>query len=83
MREKVNLHRAVSLSAICLITILVSGILCYLYDFYIDEWLCIFFVDVILLMLLIFELEHERKEKRLSFNRRTTFSKVVFGYLAC
>lgn len=83
MKEKVNLHRVVSLSAICLITLVVSGIFCYMDGFYIDEWLCIFFVDCIFLMLFIFELEHERKEKRLSSNRRTTFSKVVLGYLVC
>lgn len=83
MKEKVNLHRAISLSAICLITIVVSGILCFLYEFYIDEWLCIFFINTIFLMLFIFELEYERKEKRLSLNRRTTFSRVTLGHLAC
>lgn len=48
-----------------------------------DEWLCIFFIDLIFLMIFLFELEYERKEKRLSQNRRTTFSRIVIGYLFC
>ena len=83
MNERVNFHRMIPLIGIVLATGFVTGLFCYGRELYLDEWLSVGFVDILFLMVFIFELEYERVNKRLYENRKTTFSWVLAGYLCC
>ena len=47
---------------------------------YPDEWLSMFFLTLIFLLVCIFELEYERKQKGISANTQTTFIRLSVTY---
>ncbi len=49
-------------------------------NFYPDEWICIFYIDIIFYLLLIFELEYERLRKQIANNTKTDFLKLAIGF---
>lgn len=83
MKEKINLTRVVSLLAITLSTIIFTGFFGYFQGFYIDDYISIYFINFVFLMLFIFELENERINKKLDGNVNSRFSRVAIGYVIC
>ncbi len=82
-KETVSIFRVLAIFVIVAMTGLVSAFFCWQNQYYADEWLCILFLDLVFLMILIFELEYERKRRMLSFNMATTFFRVAAGYAFC
>lgn len=58
----------------------VMGGLCAKSHLYPDEWLSMFFLTLIFLLVCIFELEYERKQKGISANTQTTFIRLSVTY---
>lgn len=83
MRERVNYIRVVALLVIAISTIIFTSFFCYFQGFYLDEYISIYFVDSLFLMLFIFELEYERIHKKLDGNVNSRFTRVAVGYLIC
>lgn len=81
MKEKISFRRTVSLIIILISLLLLSGALCLIGNFYPDEWICIFYIDIIFYLLLIFELEYERLRKQIANNTKTDFFKLAIGFL--
>lgn len=50
-KEHMNLYRVLSLIAIVIATLGMTAVLCAQNHFFIDEWLCLFLLDVVFLML--------------------------------
>ena len=83
-QEKFNLYRFISLSIICLASIITLAIMCVAKQLYPDEWFCLIVVDLLFLAVFIFELEHERVIGRLYNHTETNFSRACLGFvLAC
>lgn len=82
-KEEPNLYRILSLIAVVLATAAVTAVLCARGQFYTDEWLCMSFLDIVFLSVYIFELEYERRQGELSFNRQTNFARISAGYAVC
>jgi hypothetical protein len=81
--EKVNLYRMLAIVVMILATLLISALLCYLNRLYLDECLCILFLDLIFILLYLFEMEYERKRDRLSRNSQTNYVRFVGIYVFC
>jgi len=62
---------------IALVTFGVMGGLCAKSHLYPDEWLSMFFLTLIFLLVCMFELEYERKQKGISANTQTTFIGII------
>lgn len=82
MGEKINFRRTVSIIIIYFFTFLFSGYLCFEGELYTDEWLCIFFIDIVFLICFTFEIECERKKGIIAKNNRTTFIRIAIVYIA-
>lgn len=80
-KETINLFRILSLLIIILVTFGMMALLCLKSHLYPDEWLCILFLTLMFLMVAMFELEYERKQKGISANTRTTFVRLGLVYL--
>ena len=59
-KEPVNLYRMLSLVAITLDSIGVTFFLCARSRLYLDESLCLLFLDMLFVLIYVFELEYER-----------------------
>ena len=79
-KETINLYRVISLLVIALVTFGVMGGLCAKSHLYPDEWLSMFFLTLIFLLVCMFELEYERKQKGISANTQTTFIRLSVTY---
>ena len=79
-KETINLYRVISLLVIALVTFGVMGGLGAKSHLYPDEWLSMFFLTLIFLLVCIFELEYERKQKGISANTQTTFIRLSVTY---
>ncbi len=73
IERKISFRRTVSLIIILISASLLSGALCLIGNFYPDEWICIFYIDIIFYLLLIFELEYERLRKQIANNTKQIF----------
>lgn len=82
-KETISIFRVMAVFLIIVMTGLTSAFFCWQNQYYADEWLCILFLDIVFLMILIFELEYERKRRMLSYNMATTFFRVAAGYALC
>ena len=65
---------------IALVTFGVMGGLGAKSHLYPDEWLSMFFLTLIFLLVCMFELEYERKQKGISANTQTTFIRLSVTY---
>ena len=83
MKEKVNYIRVASVSVIAIATILFTSFFCYFQGFYPDEYISIYFIDFVYLLIFIFELEYERLHKKLDGNVNSRFTRIAMGYLIC
>ena len=79
-KETINLYRVISLLVIALVTFGVMGGLCAKSHLYPDEWLSMFFLTLIFLLVCMFELEYERNQKGISANTQTTFIRLSVTY---
>ena len=73
-KETINLYRVISLLVIALVTFGVMGGLGAKSHLYPDEWLSMFFLTLIFLLVCMFELEYERKQKGISATHRQPLS---------
>lgn len=83
MKEKINYIRVASVSVIAIATIIFTSFFCYFQGFYPDEYISVFFIDFIFLMIFIFELEFERIHKKLDGNVNSRFTRIAIGYVIC
>lgn len=83
MKEHISVLRVIPLLIIAGATIVLSSVLGLMKDLYWDEALCLAFVDMLFLMIFIYELEYDRKHRLIANNIATTFSKVAIGYVVC
>lgn len=82
-KEKIHLFRAIPILVIISLTAVLSVLLCMFNQLYWDEELCIAFLDILFLLVLIFELEFERKRKYIAYNGATTYSRIAGCYAVC
>ena len=82
-KETVNLYRLLSITSIILVTFGVTAFMCLGNHFYLDEWLCLFFLDLIFVCIYLFELEYERRSGKLSNNTKSNFIRLACIYTLC
>lgn len=82
-KEPLNLYRMLSLVAIALDSIGFTLLLCTRGHLYLDEGLCLFFLDMLFVLIYVFELEYERKNKRIADNTQTSFVRLAVAYVVC
>ena len=82
-KEPVNLYRMLSLVAITLDSIGFTFFLCTRSRLYLDESLCLLFLDMLFVLIYVFELEYERKNRKLSDNTQTSFVRLAVIYVVC
>jgi hypothetical protein len=78
--EKIHLYRVIPILVIAGVTAVLSVLLCLINELYWDEELCLLFLDILFLLVLIFELEYDRRKKNIANNGATTFSRIAGGY---
>lgn len=83
IKEKFSWFRLASVLGIFVITGFITAILSFFKKFYVDEIICLIFLDVFFLSIFCYEMEYERKRKMLSKNEHTTFGRVLGGYAIC
>ncbi len=83
VKDKVHVFRLIPILIIIGATAALTAILFFQNELYWDELFCVVFIDLLFLMILIFQLEYERKAKKLAKNASTTFSRVAGGYAVC
>lgn len=82
-KEKMNLYRVLAVIAIALVTFCITAVLCAKNHLYTDEWLCLIFIDIIFILVYLFELEYERRLGHLSGNQQTNFIRIAIIYALC
>lgn len=82
-KERISILRLIPLVVIAGMTAVTSCVFCYMNQFYLDEWLCVFVLDAVFFLILVFELEYERKRRMIANNAATTFSGIAGGYTVC
>lgn len=82
-KEPINIYRLLSIIAISLMTLGITAALCAKNHLYPDEWLCILFLDVIFILIYIFELEYERRSLGICSNAQTNFVRLAVIYGIC
>lgn len=83
IKEPMNLYRVLSVVAVTLVTLGVTAVMCLDSHFYLDEWLCLLFLDIIFILIYIFELEYERRKGKLGDNTQTNYMRLVIIYTLC
>lgn len=81
--EAISMFRVIAILIIIALTAAISILYCFYSQLYLDEWLSVFFLDMLFLAILIFEMEYERLRKFLCNNAATTFLRVAGGYALC
>lgn len=82
-KEQVHIFRLVPILVMIGATMALSIVLMFANELYLDEMICVSFLDVLFLLIFIFELEYERKQLQIAKNASTTFSRIAFGYVVC
>ena len=82
-KDRVHVYRLIPILVILGATAVLTAILFFQNDLYWDELFCIIFMDLLFFMILVFNLEYERKAKKIAENASTTFSRVAGGYVIC
>lgn len=78
--ERISIYRFIPLAIICGLTIAISCAFCLNSQLLLDEWICVFVLDVIFLSILIFEFEYERRHKMIANNAATTYTRISMGF---
>lgn len=82
-KESINLYRGLSMGAIAVTTFGITAVLAARSHLLLDEWICLLFLDVIYLLVNVFELEYERRRKKFSNNNQTNFVRYALTYACC
>ena len=80
-KEPLNLYRMFSIVLIVLGTFGVTALFGLKNHFYVDEWLCLFFIDIIFRLIYIFKSEHERNKGGFSRNTQNNFLLISGVYV--
>ena len=83
MKDKLNFRSFIALVLIAILIILLTCFLGLVEKFYLDEYLCLFYVNIIFYLLFLYEIEYERNQNRILFNTNTSFNRVVVGIAIC
>lgn len=81
MTERVIPRRLANVIIMFVATIVFTSILCLRHDFWIDEILCIVFLDFIFFLLFTIALENNRFLRLIRGNIATSYRKLMFAYL--
>ena len=79
-KETVNLFRVFSIAVMIFVTFVVTAVICVKSRIFSDEWICILFLDIIFLLIFIFEIEYERKRNRIAYNGQTNYVRLAIVY---
>lgn len=82
-KETVNLYRTLSVASVVVVTLGLTAVVCLDSHFYPDEWLCLLFLDILFLMIYIFQLEYERRRGRLFGNTESSFMRQTVAFGVC
>lgn len=82
-KNPVNVMRVIPLLIITVATIIFSGVLGLARELYWDEGICLSFVDMLFVMIFIYELEYDRRNRMIANNIATNFSRIAGGYVLC
>lgn len=69
--------------SIAILIILLTVFIGFIEKFYIDEYICLLFVNIVFYLLFIYEIEYERNQNRILFNANTSFLRLVVGFALC
>lgn len=83
MKEPLNLYRMLSLVAIALDSIGFTLLLCTRGHLYLDEGLCLLFLDMLFVLIYVFELEYERNHYKIADHSQTSFVRLAAAYIIC
>ena len=83
MKEHISVIRVIPLLVIVASTVILSCVLGLMKEIYWDEAICVAFLDMLFLLIFVYELEYERKHRLIANNIATTFSRVAGGYVIC
>lgn len=83
MKEPLNLYRMLSLVAIALDSIGFTLLLCTRGHLYLDEGLCLLFLDMLFVLIYVFELEYERNHYKIADHSQTSFVRLAVAYIIC
>lgn len=82
-KESVNLYRVLSIVVMVLVTLGITALMCVQSHLYMDEWLCMLFFAVIFILIYIYEMEYERRQREISKNPQTNFIRLAIVYTVC
>ncbi|MCD7708392.1 MAG: hypothetical protein LUI02_00790 [Clostridiales bacterium] len=83
IKEPLNIYRFISITAIILVTVGVTVALYIGNRPYADEWACVAFVDIIFILIFVFELEYERRKDRVAYNTQNNFVRIAVLFAVC
>lgn len=81
--EPFNIYRMLSLIVIGLDSIIFTALLCAQSHLYLDEGLCLFFLDMLFVLIYAFELEFDRSRAMIAGNTQTSFVRLAVIYVVC
>lgn len=81
MKERFVLKRFVNIILLLLVTVIYTVLLCYKEQLWLDQLLCFLAIDIIFFVLFVFALEYNRRKKRFASNSKTTYKRIVIGYV--
>ena len=81
--ERLNVVRVIPILVIIVSTITLSCILAVAKELYSDEVICVSFLDMLFLLIFIYELAYSRTHRLIANNIATTFSRIAVGYVVC
>jgi hypothetical protein len=79
--EKIHLYRVIPILLISGFTAILSVLLCEINELYLDEKICVVFFDILFLLILIFQLEYERRKKHIAHNSAANFTRIAGGFI--
>lgn len=82
-KEPLNLYRMLSVIAIALDSIGFTFFLCTRGHLYLDEGLCLLFLDMLFVLIYVYELEYERRDNGIAGNMQTSFVRLAVCYVIC
>lgn len=82
-KDRFSKYRLRSLALIGAATLLLTLVISLSCHLAMDEVFCILFVDLVFLLVFLFELEYERIHNLLADNSQTSFMRLAVGYAIC
>ncbi len=82
-KDRFSAMRILPIISILFSMLLSTWVMCFFNQFYLDEILSVIFLDILFFLIFVFELEYERKQKKISNNTETTFTRVAVCFFIC